>query len=497
MKLNAFGTNYAVGEGVNTRRLVNCYLEMLEGGGDGDNGFIVRPTAGASLLPSPGPNGGLIVQVYPVNEYYCYTCWQGTGSTYYLTKVLINTPEKRVLDSSYAHVSLTAPNTLYQNAKLQIFGNNNTQLLIGYQGSPLDQLLYAHKIDTATNAITPVTSLLIAGMQPKTGVYINDRWVIISTNGNIYYSDLSSPVFSAINFFTTAKGTTPAEMAIINNNQLMIITNSSYEIWAPSENADEPFIKINNLTGHIGSALFLYRRNIEGASTEEEATTFLPSNKLINGEVYWIGADKNNEHAVYCFSGGQAQRISDEYIESKIQVIYSHPYKTYSFSKGSNHFYAIEMNGYKFIYNIKTGKWHETTQSMPNGFLYIEGGRFCNYDYNSADNVYGSPIERSIEFEPIYDPNDFNKMFHHSLRVKTSGTINTGTKYSQVLTLKISNDGGKTFPITRTSTRNVDGFNQFNMLGSAKKRVYRLEWNNPGYFPMTGITSPNMRIGSK
>jgi hypothetical protein len=242
----------------------------------------------------------------------------------------------------------------------------------------------------------------------------------------------------------------------------------------------------------------------------------------IYGVIFWIGQSQNRQNVVYRKRGNQVERVSNEWIESLINPpvpydegsIQSYD-ECYSYEYRAHQFYCIPLTNTNtcLVYDLKTGLWHEREdpqkiRSIKNNYVLMEYYAtsfmqkidFAAPYFNSNQSPY---IYRSIEMEPVFDPNNYNRLFHYEMRVKSAGEMvadNPIYPYDMVsplMTLEISNDGGKTFPIVRTSTRNIDGFNRFTMLGSARKRVYRLSWNNPGYNNLTGVTSPNMKVGDK
>jgi hypothetical protein len=493
MKINALGGNYSVGAGVNTRKLVNCYLERNEEGGDGDNGYIALPTMGIkAIIALPGMVAGEWV-----DDYYFFENFnpQDIQYVYLVLKTNSATRLARIQSTGGQIVGSIQPTSggALINAFKVFAGDNLKQLVITNDG------LYI--LNVAANSLAPYVGVAEVD-QGVNVIYLNSRWVVQGSDGYLYYSLINDPTFTAIDYFTVRQGTKPVEMCVDNVTDIFILTNEHSEIFIPTDDATEPFVRQINLTGTVGGV----------ARLAGEVNQSLQS---IHGVKYWIGANQENQKVVYRASGGQPQRVSNNMIEQYLNQSNAYDqtqkyHKTYFHEHNGHIFYCIPKfnSTITWCYDLNTGLWHE--RQDPKAIKYVKNqfvvyrtptsgfGLYHKTDYSvsyfeqNLDEKFA--ITRIIEAEPLYDANDYHKIYHSEVRVKSSGIYDANGLYSPNITLDISKNGGLDFSITRTASRNIEGFNRFNMLGASNKQVYRYTFNNPAYLPLNGING-KLQVG--
>jgi len=276
----------------------------------------------------------------------------------------------------------------------------------------------------------------------------------------------------------------PVQLAVLNG-QLWIFGQSTIEVWYNAGNPLFPFARVPGATLNLGC--------IAAFSVVKFDNTIL-----------WLGSSPTGFVQVYATEGTSPKRVSTWAIENQIMGITAAApagigatlefTKAYGYQESGHTFYVLTMFTShsqpvgQYVYDLTTGMWHERTYAGPfptcyanvPGFTFSSTGPSYVGDGLSGKIYYqgqgypsdgGTPIVYTRTFPHIADRNHFIKYGLLELDCDI-GTAQVALEYS--------NDGGKTFPLTRaaisgSAETSNGGFARFRwqQLGRSRDRVFK------------------------
>lgn len=351
-----------------------------------------------------------------------------------------------------------------------------------------NQLLLCDGVNTfLVNPVGPAVTLVFAGraLEYLDGFYIAlDNAADRKMNVSAY---LDGTTWNALD---TVERTGAADRAVqlaVLNSQLWIFGQKTTEIWYNAGNPLFPFARVPGATLNFGC--------VAPWSVAKFYNTIM-----------WLGCDANGSTQVYMTQGMNPVRVSTPAIENMISgITQSAPdgnLKDFEFTIG----YAYQEAGHTFyvlvmktshstplmtlVYDLTTGLWHErayvgvwpiTFASVPTFSFGVLGSNFV------GDALSGAVCIQSIGY-----PSDSGTAITYTRTFPTMANMQKMVKYpllqldaamgTATAGLEWSNDGGVTFPFSRTAISPSAETSQGNaprymwrQLGQSRQRTFRIK----------------------
>lgn len=331
-------------------------------------------------------------------------------------------------------------------------------------------------------------------VRPSTVVFLKQRLIINSGISNQwYYSNLptqDAPIsFDDLNFYSAEQSSDPITGLRVNNGYLWVFGYRSYEVWAGTDNQDDPFSFTAGSQASIGLQ-----------ATDSLAT--------VNNQVFWLGASDVGSSGVYMGNGTSAERVSTPAIEDAISNLTNQANAIgYAYSWKGQTFYVISFKGDErtFVYEITTNTWTERLGRDPesgewrvypyqfitfsNGKLYaglISGAaRLCEMSDTTYTEWDGSQVVRQ-RISPVYFDNMVNvqgRELSVDMEVGTTPLL-VGYGYDPQIMLEVSKDGGRTYGNIKKKSIGKQGqylkvVRWIGEIGTARNFVFRLTITEP------------------
>jgi hypothetical protein len=428
---------------------INCYPQKL----DGDNWMMAS---------SPGE-----VQIADlVHEIRASKNVQGrwfvvAGSTFYEVTAAGVATARGTLSSSTGYVGMD---------------DNKTQMAIVDGPS-----LYVFTL--GTNTLTLVSS---SGWRGSDDVYEMDGYFIFvdPETDQFYISAIDNGTsLDALDFSSADSAPDNIVTHRVMHRQLWLFGDLSTEIWIDSGELAFPFTRYNSYTMDVGCVG--KRAAINAADT-----------------LFWIGKTDRGTGIVYMASGNQPQRVSTRAVEESLLGSTDLSAATmWTYQIQGAEFVAINAPGLSttWVFDAAVQQWHErgewdagwlplrsmlVTSYAGEHFAGTADGKLVRLDA-SVNNLAGRVLVRERTWPHLKKASmDLLSFFGLEL------SMNTG--YGGVVTLEISNDGGKTFgPKLLRSMGAIGRWMQkvrWLGLGAAYNRVFRIRVSDDVPFSIYGAT---------
>ncbi len=193
----------------------------------------------------------------------------------------------------------------------------------------------------ATNILAQITAPGFYGSEVVS--FLDNYFLFVRPDsGQFYISAINdATTLDALDFATAESQPDNLTALIPVQRRLILLGQTSTEVWFNSGNADFPFER-------------------EG-TTIEIGCSAAHSVVEIDNSVFWIGQDKNGGGIVYRLNGYTAQRISVQGVEEALQAADLSQAVAYCYQEHGSTFYAINAPGLKstWVYEVRAGAWHE------------------------------------------------------------------------------------------------------------------------------------------
>lgn len=347
---------------------------------------------------------------------------------------------------------------------------------------------------TLTMSSGNVTAVADANCPSCSSVTFQDGYFIISktATGEFYLSNLLDGTDWTPVAYATAESEGDILVAVHSNGQyLYLIGKKTVEIWYNTGRASFPFERINGGIHKIGGLA-------------AQCITAL------NGKVYVFGSSHTGAGSVFEFTGTEAQRITNQYMETAMAAFLAA--STYMIAYHSDGYDFLEISSsaahQSFVYNISNQTWFQK-ESNQDGYdkdimrffvpgidgtnirepfaIHIQGDVYF-LDQGLRDPAKNSEAGIAIRRERIFGPIESNmkRLFHRQIRFEVELKFDATGTTSVAPTLEWTDNDGLTYATALTLTKTVTSSTTgqrvtfvANNLGSAQRRYYRLTFTGP------------------
>lgn len=343
----------------------------------------------------------------------------------------------------------------------------------------------------ATNAFEKVTD---ADLPSAGAIDFVDGYFVINENdtGKYYISGLYDGLsWDALDFASAESSPDLLTRAVNFIGQLGLFGNQTLEIWRNTGDSTFPFARISGSTPVGCIAPFTITS--------------------IDTSVYWVGNNSQGGGIVYKAQGFTPVRISNDFIERKLQNV-SQPelLRSWTYQEEGHVFYVITGSDLEtsLVYDIATEQWHERAYLNSNGTYEQHRGSCCVTAFNDrrlvGDRVNGKIYTMSLD---IYDDNgdeiqrkrvythliDELKQIRYSsleIGVETGVGLQSGQGSDPQLSLRISKDGARTWSNSYSTGVGAAGQYgkqvKFRRLGISQQCTFEITMSDPVKWAVTG-----------
>lgn len=323
--------------------------------------------------------------------------------------------------------------------------------------------------------------------QPVSLTFQDGYFIVVEANSSKFWiSNLNNGLAWDASDNTTVESSPDNLVAVISDSSnLWLFGTKSTEIYQNTGASPFPFQVISGAAIETGCA---------AAGTVQE----------IDNAIYWLGTDENGNAIIWRSNGYNAQRVSTQAIEFKIEgsTNFQESYAWVYHERG-HAFYLLQVKGLNttLVYDISTGAYHERVYRNPEtnkeeqhrgachiffNQTHLVGDRENNKVYKQSLNIYsddGDPIVRE-RITPHYD--EERRLISHAqleLDMEVGVGLVSGQGSDPQIMLQYSDDGGKTYSSELWKTIGKMGNYRtrvkWNKLGQARDRVYRIRISDP------------------
>ncbi|CAB3731121.1 packaged DNA stabilization protein [Paraburkholderia rhynchosiae] len=460
MKTPFFGGAYqAFSKNLDAQRCVNLYLENDESKQGRDI---------AALRGCPGL------------DFLC-TCGTGPIRGVRTVRNLLYVVSGFLVFSVDAALKVTTIGSIGTSTSPVSMSDNGSQVIIvdGQAG-------YLITISTAT--ITQITDAAFPS-NPVTVTFFDSFFIVNQGNTQQFWVSGSNDgsVWDGTDFASKEGGPDLLVGLIQVDRQLWLFGDNTTEVWYDAGGSNFPFARVDGVFVETGLASPYCM-------------------VLLDNSVFWLGADQRGQGIVYRSNGYQPQRISTFAIERVLSAEVISDAIAYSYQANGHSFYVLLLPSadMTFVFDVSTNLWHERASYDP------VLGQFHRHRSNCADFFNGMNVVGDYQNGNIYVFNDDTptdngvtrkwvrswqalpeglnrgkEVFYSNLEIfaETGQAPQTGQAAKPTVSLRISNDGGHTFPIEQFRSMGLAGQTThrllFQNLGKSRNRVFELSGTAP------------------
>lgn len=343
------------------------------------------------------------------------------------------------------------------------------------------------------NYITTTFSTISSAGWPPNGqgvisvTQIDGYFIALATNNSIGSSNLNDGLtWNALNFALINSADTAIRIITDGHNLLWIFCDEHVEVWSDqSISPGFPFAPISGAKMQVGCRSAL-------------------SVCLLDNTLFWVGSDTRGISGIYRANGFSPERISTPAIDLLLSNVSANALKNsegMTYYENGHAFYqlTIQFTTICICYDVSTGQWHDRSRYHAGAFAAHAAVRHTyNEDWNlhiaaglTTDSIYqqstsiltddGDSIYRYRTAPVIWDSGLTMKFAQFLLDAEVGVGVPGGGPAS--VSLAFSNDGGVTW--SGEIPASLGGFGdtftrvQWTMLGSARKRCFRISQTDP------------------
>lgn len=324
--------------------------------------------------------------------------------------------------------------------------------------------------------------------------YLDGFYIAIASGGlpnQINVSNyLDGTTWDPLDVVQRTGGSDTCNQLAVLNGQLWIFGQATTEIWYNAGTPRFPFQRMPGATLNYGC--------------------LAPGSVVVfENTIMWLGTDANGFAHVYMTRGQQVVQVSTPAIENQLGMVsasnpagdtfglvYSY---AFSYTESGHTFYVLLRSSNSFIptdafvYDLSTGQWHERDYAGPWPVCYasVPGSSFAI----AGPSIVGDGFSGNLYYQGLGYPSDGGTAITYTRTFPHIADRNHAIKYplleldAQLGTAQVglswSNDGGTTFPFTRsaisgsgeTSQGQAPRFRWW-QLGTARDRVFRMTITN-------------------
>lgn len=319
-------------------------------------------------------------------------------------------------------------------------------------------------------------------------VTYQDGYFIVIEDGtqNFYISAIGDGASWGAADFTTVQSSPDNLISLISDNSnLWLFGNRSIEVYQNTGNADFPFERIPGA---------VIQNGCQAAFTV----------KKFDRSLVWLGVDEDGKGAVWQARGYDAQRISTQAIERRINSATSlEDAYAWVYRQQGHIFYVLQIPNLNtsLVYDGYTGQWHErmyldpetNTREIHRGSCHfffddknLVGDRVTGKVYDMRLDLYddaGDPMVRERIAPCISDENRNVKHSSFELDMEAGVGINAGQGSDPQIMMQYSDDNGYTYSseLWRAMGKQGKYFQRvvWRRLGVSRDRVYKVSVSDP------------------
>lgn len=343
-------------------------------------------------------------------------------------------------------------------------------------------------VTIATGKVAPITASAFPS-NPTTVTFFDSFFIVSQGDTQQFWVSASNDgtQWDGTDFASKEGGPDLLVGLIQVDRQLWLFGENTTEVWYDAGGTNFPFARVDGVFVETGLASPYCM-------------------VLLDNSVFWVGADQRGQGIVYRSNGYQPERISTFAIERVLSAQTISDAVAYSYQSSGHSFYvlALPTADMTFVYDVSTKLWHERAS------YDTTLGKFHRHASNCADYFSGLNVVGDYQNGNIYSYNDDNptdngatrkwvrswqalpeganagkEVFYSNLEIfaETGLGPETGQAATPTVSLKISNDGGHTFPIEQFRSMGLTGQTMhrilFQNLGSSRNRVFELSGTDP------------------
>jgi hypothetical protein len=348
---------------------------------------------------------------------------------------------------------------------------------------------FGYIINISTGALTPITTSGFPS-NPVTVTTFDTFFVVNRGNTQQFFASAANDgtSWSAISF-ASKEGGSDVLMAVIQVDlQLWVFGQNTTEVWFDAGATPFPFQRVQGVFIETGLASPY-------------------SLVMLDNSVFWLAADQRGQGIVCRTNGYQPERISTFAIENVLSNVVISDAIAYSYQANGHSFYVLTLPtaDLTFVYDVSTKLWHQRASFNPlTGQFHRHQGSCSDYfqdgmnvvgDFQNGNLYYFSdttPTDNGVTRKWLRSwqalpqgMNNGKEVFFSNLEIfaQTGQAPQTGQGSHPQVSLRISNDGGNTFPIEIYRSLGLAGQTYhrilFNNLGSSRNRVFELSGSDP------------------
>lgn len=334
--------------------------------------------------------------------------------------------------------------------------------------------------------------------------FLAGRFVWPKANtGQFQWTEVYGTAIDALSFATAEASPDIIVSQIAGFGELWEFGQNSTEVFQPSQDADEPFVKVQGASMEIGCAA-------------------VHSVAKIDSSFLWLGRSDEGNGIVWRAVNYQPQRISTHAIEFAIAgygVVSDAVAFTYQQEGHSFYVLSFPTANKTWCYDISTGLWHERAYRNPDTGALERIHAVCQMDFA------GETIVGDYEFYSLYrysldvfrdrdgaSPGalipriracqhlsaGLKRQFFHALQIDMEtgvglSVVSTAEGYDPKAMLRWSDDGGHTWSNSHwTSMGKIGEYGKrarWRRLGWSRDRVFELTISDPVKVCIIGATA--------
>lgn len=350
-----------------------------------------------------------------------------------------------------------------------------------------------YEITVATDAFALIVDPLFP-LMPVDVNYLSGFWIVTAKNVQQFFFKLvSASSWNGLDFATAEGNPDNILSQKILNDELYLIGYKTVEVWDLTGNGASPFQRNRSVVIDHGCS---------AANSVGKAMDTL----------YWLGGDNLGQGIVWRLNGYQVERISTHEIEQKIaEMTYIANAFSVVYQMDGHTFYILQFPsaGKTLVYDLITGLWSEWSyKDMATGEENIwKASCHC---FSAGRNFVGDTVSGKVfaldkniftdegneivtELTSMVDKWTQSNMFFNEviIDVETGVGDNLPPVDDPKIALSWSDDSGHTFSNWRYAPMGKIGrygtVARFDMLGSARNRVWRIRATDPVKTVIMGI----------
>lgn len=327
------------------------------------------------------------------------------------------------------------------------------------------------------NEIVEITDDGIDGRRPGVCAFLDNYILFVDEqSGRFFSSDLSNALaYDALDFATAESSPDDLVTLAVDHRQAVLIGTQTTELWYNSGAAGYPFERVPQGVIELGGAAKY------GVCKQDNS-------------VFWLASDRTFRR----LNGSTPARVSSHGVEEKwrdyerVDDAQCFPYTS------MGHLFVtvrFPSAGACWIYDATTNEWHERESYLGipwrvcaavehEGVTYVQDAETGSVGVLDGESFteWGDTLRAEWTYTGIWGPG--RHYFHEmELGVETGVGLSSGQGEDPMVSLHLSDDGGRTYRTTVTKELGRQGEYKtrvrWHRLGSTTHRVFKMSFSDP------------------